>query len=502
MRYVMTMLGALAALGTFPPAAHAEEPETVAVSRVTYYLELGDLAPAKAQALAALLKREFPDAEVQLLDGTLRIQSDASTFARIEKVLEAQREATLVVPTPTLTIEQHKPMVDPPAGGAEGKDAKPMHDRAALKEHLTELRRKADDLRQHLKAARAEGSEKVGPLEEQLGHVERAMVKVERALAGEGEAQAPKAPPAKDEHAEKIARLERKLVAAEKEGQKRLADELRSALKSLREARDQAQRRVVDGKGDAERRVLVLEERSPESLRRELIQVREVLEGVEQRRARPVAPLPPRRAPLAEGKEGARPKSPPAAEGPLAEVRRRLDHLRQAAEHLEAAGWLAHAAQIRGEIERERRQAEASLEKARGPERGEHAEHAALEREHAERAAQEARARADRMREEMQMRAEKTAQAMREQAERTREEIQKRTQAAVREMQQQAERKRRELDERAREGRGEQGRDAEKAAGPGAPHELGEALRSLRRDVDALRKELAALRELVQRKDR
>ncbi len=470
MRRLAALLGCAAAFAALSPAARADGPEPVEAVPVTAYLELGDLDGAEAAALAALVRREFPAAHVELLEGTLRIQSDGVTFEGISRVLDRERGSLRTGPAAALKVEPAAPPVDPPAGGdadddarkrdgkreggrdGERKPARPApradevraHDPAQLEQALAELERATLRLRQQLaQAARERRGERpeVAALKEQLlvaekaGEVLRHTLKLARregAPAAEKHADVlilregatewrperapgPRVevkPAGPDDRRARVQRLEEKLAVARKEGNEQLATELGRMLAHLR-----------DGVVAVERRAIVFEDGAG----RPLVLERRGAAGGEAAKEKP-APRRPEARERAEVKERAAPR--PAEGGPLADLRRRLDHLRQAAEHLEAAGWHAHAKQVRAEIERERRVAEERLAAERAAEAG--------------------------------------ARALREKA--LREALQ--------------------AQERAEDAR----RRAEKAPEL-AP--LAEALRGLKRDVEALRKELAALRELV-----
>src|SRR5262245_18030151 len=117
-RVWMALVGVAAAFAGFSTAARAEDPPTVVeLTRVTYYLEVGDLEAAKRDELTALLKREFPKAQVDALEGTIRIQTDADSLNALDKLLH---EKHLVGPgiTTKQRIEVRSDALPPKGEGA------------------------------------------------------------------------------------------------------------------------------------------------------------------------------------------------------------------------------------------------------------------------------------------------------------------------------------------------------------------------------------------------
>jgi hypothetical protein len=304
MKRAWTAVGVwLVAVACLTTGAWADEPPTVVdAARVTHYVELGGLDAADAEKLAALLKREFPKAAVELIDGTLRVQTDATTFAAVEKVLADHRVPAVVV--------------------------RKMGDRVVVV-------RGAKDLP-------PAGIPALDELEVDL------------------------APDALDALRTRLRHVKERLEAADEGGRER--EELEAVRRRLEEARERLEAAGHALRGGGGR-------------------------GGKGGRGGP--PAPPRPPEVRDGKPFVGEGADRRREGPLAEFRRRIHHLQQAVEHLNAAGFERLAKQAGEGIAQVKHQA-AEAEKRRAEEE---ARAAAMRKEHAareaarEREREEARAR-------------------------------------------------------------------------------------------------------------
>jgi DNA repair exonuclease SbcCD ATPase subunit len=428
----MAVAAVLSATAIFATGARADDPPTVVdATSVTYYLELDGLDAARVKDLAALLKREFPKAQIELIDGTLRIQTDGSTFGGMEKVL-AEKLPSL---SEGMKIEVRKERA------LEGKT-----DKRAAKEAHPSLRVKVGDLcegcadclasalRQEFPKLRfvpAEGVIEVYGDEDGRAAVEvwvnnlRALTKGENAevrLAFKGGD--PKPRPDLDELRKRLeealrtgrcdesmklslalARAQADAVVKESLGKTRM-EIGPEALDALRGRLELVKTRLETVENANERETL-------EGVRRRLEEAKEQLEKMGDVLARgggsgrggaggrgpqppmpavPPAPTPPRPPEFGgfqehhafagrESKDG---------RGPLAEFRARIQHLTRAAEHLNAAGYEGLAKQAAEAAEQVKRQAAEVVQRLQA---AEEARAAAMKKEQNERARVEARVR-------------------------------------------------------------------------------------------------------------
>lgn len=489
-----------------------EEPVVVDATRVTYYLELGDLDAAKVDALTARLKREFPKAQVERIEGTLRIQTDEATLGGIDKLLHDERIVGLGDDGRRSAVRQRIVLGERVEAVAkqekEHRDAQDVRVRtklkvgdlcegcadclaAALSREFPGLSFLPEEGRVEVVAAKAdlERVEKfLRKLGEQLGSKRDAGLKADvdledAALVLEGDVQlqllrpdsTPRpGRPADPLAADRIRELERRLAEAKKSGREDEAKQLERALAEVRNSevrmprfdldpetlgvlRERLQRvkaRLADAQGNAEEREAL------EGTRRRLEEAQERLEAAGRSLARggggrgpgdrprpPVPPEPPAAPPVGEFPWA---RGRHDAAGPLAEFRQRVQHLMQAVEHLNAAGYEGLAKQVQEAAQQVKQQAEETARRLRV---AEEARAAAMQKEQAARQAE---------REELRLRERKDAEARDE---------------------------------------------ARRASGLIGPKELGDIrseelidlVRALNQQINALREEMRALREQVGR---
>ena len=374
--WMLAMAVTAAVVGFAPEARAGDDVEVVDASRVTYYLDLGGMPDGKSEALVALLKSKFPAASVELIDGTLRVQTDGATFEGLQKLLEAQRLDGLPAPDKKEGERKIKrERVDKKDVFVEEQDGKPFMPGAkpqtaaeskvdaeivAIHEYLKRLGRELG-----AGAAKSASGEpamvrvKVGELCEgcadclaaALGHEfprlkfvpDDAEVAVVADPAGQAAVQAwlsglrtlAKAAPGDDENPEGKRTIGRDDVEQHLEA-------LRAALGGMH--RDEAGLDLG-------------------ALRERMEDLRVRLEGAKDRRP---------------GRPGAdKPRDPRAKEqpqGPMAKWRMRIQHLQQAVEHLNAAGFEELAKQAAQAVEVTKKQAEEVAAKLRAAEEAQQAE--------------------------------------------------------------------------------------------------------------------------------
>lgn len=480
---LLLTLGALATALGGAGAARAEDGEPAAppvlqASRTTHYIALPEANEAEVAALVERVRAALPGAQVELVGDALRVQADGDVLPAI---LRALGEAAAAEGLPGEGREPREPK--PPHAPKEAGERKEPREPKDGREH--------EKAREREKAKERERAEKHGD----AADAERAPVRVEVGRLCEGCAECladalrrefpdARCAPDGDLHVKVLAgpRTHAAVQAWLAERRRALAQAARAEDEpARRHARAERHGLVLAGPGDREVHVLLGGEGRGERLRerlheveRRVIRLREddapggafrAREGMrlrldERERERDEAAERARKHDKPDArpapKPGAKPPLPPVVrpdvargEGPLAEARRRVEHLRQAAEHLDAAGWEGMAAQVRKELARVKQEAEQKAEALRRAEQ---------ERLQAEKVQAE-KLRADRLR----------AEAARAQAEAARE----RPQAA---------------------------RPPEKATSrepaPGAvAAELLELVRALRREVEALRREVADLKQ-------
>lgn len=397
-----------------PPAPPPRPAEAAPAAQVTYYLELGDLGREQSEGLVALLKREFPTAQVELLEGTLRVQADGATFEQVGKLLEAQRRHDLAAGKKADRKADER-------GEKKERAAQPAPEKAAAAKKLTV---KVGDLCGGCAECLAEGLAakfpglKFAPEETVVtvvggGPEDRAAVE---AWVTDARARLRPAHVAPGEHHERGAmEWEEALVVRDDGTVPRMVDadgtiliegpdgqearivlkgvrpanpravkppppppsieELEKRLARAREARDeaaidQAERALAQAREHAARLRERLQQEARPDGREGMDDLKQRFDALRQRLEREHGAA----APKPEGGRRPEPRARAEAAGPMAEWRQRLAHLKQAAEHLTAAGYEGLAKQVAEALKGAAAQAEEVARKLRAAEEAREAE--------------------------------------------------------------------------------------------------------------------------------